>query len=64
MKHLAFPFLLWLLLAFFALSVASSGCKKDDQPDTAFDRSKVIGTWIEKEYWTDDDLDGIFTLHS
>ena len=49
----------------FGLALVLPGCKKDDPPPPAPTNSeKILGTWIEKELWTDDDRDGTFVLHS
>ncbi len=54
----------FILPTLFFLVLVLPGCKKTEEPPTPTNREKIIGTWIEKELWTDDDHDGTFVLHS
>ncbi len=51
---------------FALLLLALPGCKKTEEPPPPepTNSEKILGTWIEKELWTDDDHDGTFVLHS
>ncbi len=60
---LPFPSRLFFLLLLL-LALAAPGCKKTEEPPAPTNSEKILGTWIEKERWTDDDHDGTFVLHS
>lgn len=65
MKHARLLFSRFALLPLLLFALLP-GCKKDDPPETppAFDRAKVLGTWIEKESWTYDGLSSTLVLHN
>lgn len=53
-----------LIVAVLLLSLAVPACKKEEPKPLPTNSEKILGTWIEKELWTDDDHDGTFVLHS